>query len=83
MVAELASEFRNESGLGFTDISSEEYREYRFADGDRIRIQSPLQLHVSSHGHRVFSADGISHYIPLTWIHLHWKAKEGMPHFVK
>jgi len=78
------SEFRNESGLVFTDISSEEYREYRFANGDRVRVAAPLWLNVSSAGgHRIFDASETSHYIPFTWIHLHWKAKEGQPHFVK
>jgi len=78
------SEFRNESGLTFTDISSEEYREYRFSGGDRVLINSPLWLHVSSAGgHRIFDSSGVSYYVPFTWIHLYWKAKDGQPHFVK
>ena len=78
------AEFINNSGLDFTDISSEEFRQYDFGDGSRIRIANPLWLHVSStNGHRVFDRQGISHYIPATWIHLHWKAKDGQPHFVK
>lgn len=77
-------ELRNETGLEFTDISSEEYRVYHFTDGDRVTITAPLYLHVSqSGGHRVLDAQGLSHYIPPFWIHLYWKAKDGQPHFVK
>lgn len=32
---------RNESGLGFTDISSEVYREYIYADGLALTITDP------------------------------------------
>jgi hypothetical protein len=80
-------DFKNKSGLDFTDISSEEYREYHFSAGNGtntyIRIEQPLQLNVSkSGGHRVFDAQGVSHYVPAGWIHLEWKSKEGEPHFV-
>lgn len=76
-------EFNNKSGLEFTDISSEMYREYEFGGGDLVRINVPLYLHVSNNGHRVFDATGVSHYIPPGWIHLRWVAKDGQPHFVK
>jgi len=82
-------EFRNGTSLEFQDISSEEWREYvtpTGADSNKalvIRIEAPLKLHVSaSGGHRVFSADGVSHYIPAGWKHLRWKARAGSPHFV-
>lgn len=76
--------FINESGLSFTDISSEEYRVYEFNNGKSIRINNPLKLHVSpSGGHRLFDNSGESHYIPKGWVHLHWKAKDGFPNFVK
>ncbi|WP_430912166.1 hypothetical protein [Methylobacterium sp. sgz302541] len=76
--------FRNESGLDFVDISSEAWREYRFLGGDTIRIERPLRLNVSeSKGHRIFDAEGQSHYIPWGWIHLVWSAQDGEPHFVK
>lgn len=65
----------------WTDISNEEYRTYHFPKGERVRIDNPQKLNVSaSGGHRVYSADGISHYIPPAWIHLEWK---GEPSFVK
>lgn len=81
-------EFINQSGLDFTDISSEEFREYRYLqDGGGtgiVYIQKPLRLHVSdSGGHRVFDAQGYSHYVKPGWHHLLWKAKDGHPHFVK
>jgi hypothetical protein len=75
--------FRNESNLVFTDISSEAERTYTFPGGDVVKVQGPLQLNVSpSGGHRVFAQDGC-HYIPAGWIHLHWKVRDGAPHFVK
>lgn len=76
--------FNNQSGLNFTDISSEEYRVYEFESGRSILINKPLRLNVSpSGGHRVYDEEGTSHYIPKGWIHLKWKVKEGQPNFVK
>lgn len=77
-------DLRNESGLEFTDISSEEYRVY-LKDGKVFeRIDNPIALNVSpSGGHRVLDAQGRSYYIKPEWNKLHWKAKEGAPHFVK
>ena len=78
------AEFRNATDLEFTDISSEEWREYRFLGGETIRINAPQQLNVSeSRGHRVFDGHGVSHYIPAGWIHLSWKVRDGEPNFVK
>ena len=75
-------DFRNDSGLDFKDISSEQWREYMFADGQVVRIEMPLKLYVSDNGHRILDAEGVSHYVPLGWIHLKWRAKDGEPHFV-
>jgi hypothetical protein len=79
---EATMELRNVTKLEFTDISSELYREYTFADG-KVRIEAPTHLSVSENGHRVLDAKGISHYIPLGWVHLEWLAADGAPHFVK
>jgi hypothetical protein len=77
-------EFKNATDLEFADISSEQWREYQFLGGEKIRISAPLKLNVSeSRGHRIFDANGISHYIPPGWIHLKWKVKNGAPNFVK
>ena len=86
MAAQLAhaARFENATNLDFEDISSERYREYRFLGGDVVRIDAPMKLNVSdSGGHRVFDAEGVSHYIPPGWIHLSWVAKDGEPNFVK
>jgi hypothetical protein len=78
----MSIEFKNGTDLKFADISSEKYREYVFPVGV-VRIENPLQLNVSKNGHRVFDAQGVSHYIPQGWIHLKWEVKEGKPNFVK
>jgi hypothetical protein len=81
---ETTMNFINESGLEFTDISSEQFREYAFANDEILRIENPLKLHVSeSGGHRIFDAQGNSFYVPKGWLHLRWQAKEGQPNFVK
>ena len=73
----------NATDMKFSDISSEEYRTYKFPSGD-IHVKEPIALNVSkSGGHRVLDANGISHYVPSGWIHICWKAKDGQPHFVK
>jgi len=77
-------DFVNASDLAFDDVSSEQWREYHFADGNRIRIENPLKLNVSaSGGHRLYDAQGRSHYIPTGWIHLEWETKPGQPNFVR
>lgn len=75
--------FRNATDLKFTQIESEAYRTYVFPDRE-VTIVNPIALNVSkSGGHRVFDAQGVSHYVPSGWIHLHWKARSEKPHFVK
>lgn len=77
-------EFRNESGLKFTDISSEEWREYIYDYNKTIFIENPLKLHVSkSGGHRIFSAEGYSRYIAPGWLQIIWRSKDNEPHFIK
>lgn len=75
--------FINKSNLEFTDISSEKYRTYVWDNGATVKIKNPLYLNVSNNGHRVFDLDGISHYVPNGWIHMYFKARKGMPNFVK
>jgi hypothetical protein len=80
----MSTNFVNESGLEFTDISSELRREYTFPSGTIVAIENPTHLNVSeSGGHRIFDALGASHYIPKGWIHLQWWAFPGKPNFVK
>lgn len=77
-------ELRNDSENKFTEIASEEYREYRLSDGDWLRIEA-THLHVSaSGGHRLLDRHGVSWYLKASdWNALRWKAKDGQPHFVK
>lgn len=76
------SNFRNESGLTFVDISLEIARTYDFGD-HQVTIKSPMRLHVShSGGHRLYDQSGTCHYIPPGWIHLSWTVVPDSPHFV-
>jgi hypothetical protein len=75
-------EFRNASGKKFNSLESEARRTYVFKGGDEVTIEGPLWLNVApSGGHRIFDAQGKSHYVPKGWIHLYWEVKEGKPHF--
>lgn len=78
------TEFRNESGLEFVDISSESSRYYDFGERGIVTIEAPLKLNVSTNGgHRIFDENGKSHYIATGWIALSWVARDGQPNFVK
>ena len=84
MATALNLDFKNESDLVFADISSEAWREYQFESGATVKIDNPVKLNVSdSGGHRIFDAQGLSHYIPKGWIHLVWEPKPGHPNFVR
>lgn len=75
---------KNESGLEFSDISTEKYRTYEYPDGGTITIKNPTDLNVSkSGGHRVLDSQGVSHYIMPGWRHLYWEVWEGAANFVK
>lgn len=68
----------------WTDISVEQWREYRFPGGDTIRINLPKKLNVStSGGHRIEDSQGYGHYIPKGWIYLRWDPHPNQPTFVK
>ena len=74
---------KNETNLKFKDISTEIYREYLKEGKVIVRIVYPVALNVSkTGGHRIFDAQGVSHYVSNKWDHLQWEAKEGCPHFV-
>lgn len=77
-------DFRNGTPHKFDDISSETYREYEF-ENTTVRIDNPVALNVnySSGGHRVWDAQGKSHYIPSGWVHLNWEVDNDKPHFVR
>lgn len=74
--------YAGKPGFDFDSLADEQYRVYEWADGSAIRLDNPSKLNVSkSGGHRVYTMDGISHYIPSGWNHLWWKVREGCPHF--
>ncbi len=69
--------------LKFNDISVEQWREYRYPGGEKVRIEKPVKLNVSaSGGHRIEDAAGMGHYVPSGWLHLYWQPQEGQPVFV-
>lgn len=66
-----------------TDISSESYRIYTYANGSQFRIDSPETLHVlASDNHRVIDADGVTHRPTRGWVGISWKPRPGAPAFV-
>jgi len=68
--------------LKWGDLSDEQYRVYVWPNGWKVTLYNPMKLNVSaSGGHRVFTADGFSHYIPSGWNHLYWLVKPGEDHF--
>lgn len=78
------TDFNNASDHKFVDISSEDERIYNFGNKGFVKIRNPVLLSVSeSGGHRLFSEDGVSHYVPSGWIELTWTTKTGKPNFVK
>jgi hypothetical protein len=77
--------FLNESGLAFSDISSEKKREYTFPNGKKLFINKPLYLNVSaSGGHRLYAEDNTCYYVqPEKGWYIKWKPRKGKPSFVK
>lgn len=74
---------KNSSGLEFTDISSEAYRDYNW-ENFMVRVNFPMWLNVSkSGGHRLLDANGLSWYIVPGFKYIQWRNKEGEPNFVK
>ena len=78
-------EVRHSTELKFTDISSEDFREYADASGVFYRIDKPLWLAVSASGnHRVLDAAGVSHAIDLkARCGIRWRVAADKPHFVR
>ena len=69
-------EFKHTTDYEWKKIEGEKYRTYVFPNGSRVKIKKPLYLNVSkSGGHRIFDAQGFSHYIPYKWIHLFWEVE--------
>lgn len=75
-----------ESEVKPVDISSEQYREYHYADGGLYRIDTPVSLYVfegkSGWTQRVVDAAGVTHRPTPGWLAISWKPKDGTPPFV-
>ena len=74
------ADIRVPADMPFRDISSEESREYRFPGDERVVIRSPIAANVSTNGHRIIDAFGITHYIPRGWLEIVWTARDGENH---
>lgn len=79
------AKFVNESGMKFSDISSEKYRWYVFPNNKTLRISGPLFLNVSkSEGHRIYDIWGNSWYVkPNQSWYMKWRVRRCMPNFVR
>ena len=64
--------------LNELDISTEEWREYRYANGDHYRIEQPktlfLKRDAEGDSHRILDRDGITHYVRRGWVAIAWHA---------
>jgi hypothetical protein len=60
------------------DISTEEWREYRYANGDVYRVNKPKRLWFKADergdSHRVLDSDGVTHYPRRGWVAIVWSA---------
>lgn len=74
----------NNTEIEFTDISSEQWREVLYSNGNIDRIDSPLYLGNSETTLRILDAEGVSWIIFKDKIdRIKFQVKEGQPHFVK
>lgn len=70
-------------GILPTDISTEQYREYRYANGGVLRISNPALLYVLANGsHRIVDDEGTTHRPTPNWLCISWKPRAGAPAFV-
>ena len=68
------------------DISSEEWREYIYADGVTLRVVAPTKINISpsslgGHSHRIQQESGRGIYVAPGWIAIRWEPKPGQPIF--
>lgn len=68
------------------DVSSEEYREYTYANGATVRIDQPAELYVITDErgvtHRVVDKSGVTHRPERGWLKISWRPRDGQPAFV-
>jgi hypothetical protein len=64
------------------DISSEEYREYTYANGNKFRINQPEKLFIVDGSHRVVDSAGVTHRPERNYVGISWRPVAGAPAFV-
>lgn len=65
------------------DITSEEYRTYTYADGQKFRINQPVTLYLlNGGGHRIVDKSGVTHRPERGYLGISWKPKDGQPPFI-
>jgi hypothetical protein len=62
------------------DISVEQFREYTYPNGDKLRITGPKDLYIMANGsHRVVDMGGITHRPTPGYLGISWKQSDGRP----
>lgn len=62
------------------DISVEQFREYVYPDGSKLRITGPKDLYIMPNGsHRVVDMGGITHRPTPGYLGISWKQSDGRP----
>jgi hypothetical protein len=62
------------------DISVEQFREYVYPNGDKLRITGPKELYIMANGsHRVVDASGLTHRPTPGYLGIAWKQSDGRP----
>lgn len=60
------------------EITTEEWREYRYSSGETYRIEKPVRLWLKSDekgdSHRVIDTSGVTHYPRRGWVAIAWFA---------
>lgn len=75
---------QNIGGREFIAINSESTRFYDYKDGHRTQIDAPVWLSTGGTGHRIITANGMGHWVPLRGLEqISWIPKEGEPAFVR
>lgn len=63
------------------DITTEEWREYRYAGGERYRIEQPSRLFLKQDdkgdSHRILDREGVTHYVRRGWVAIAWRAPDA------
>jgi hypothetical protein len=62
------------------DISNEQFREYTYPSGEKLRITGPKELYIMANGsHRVVDESGVTHRPTPGYLGISWKQSDGRP----